>query len=357
MDTPPVRYVTTKDSFNIAYTVCGEGRPFVFMPLPFNHVQLFWNTTGIQRSLYECLAARFKLVCYDGRGQGFSSRGLGEGFRAEDLKVDLEAVVHELQLGRFVLMAQDAFGRAAVAYAAQHPERVFALILWEASTGPGEYDTTAHQLDEVARGNWDLFVETAARVGWVLEEPAVARRFVRESITQSDWLRRAHAWRSQDVAALFRKVRVPTLVIASSPSAYVFSAAETSRYIASRIPGARLAVFDEPGASLYPRGQETPAGVRAIEDFLEDLPPTEDALAPPTRVGAPPDGLTRREVEVLRHIAEGCSNKQIADELVLSIRTVERHINHVYAKIGAHTKAQATAYALREGLASGPGRT
>lgn len=63
-----------------------------------------------------------------------------------------------------------------------------------------------------------------------------------------------------------------------------------------------------------------------------------------------PDGLSVREVEVLRLIARGQSNKQIAEELVLSIRTVERHIANVYAKIGASTKAQATAYAFGHSL-------
>jgi DNA-binding NarL/FixJ family response regulator len=52
---------------------------------------------------------------------------------------------------------------------------------------------------------------------------------------------------------------------------------------------------------------------------------------------------------VLRLIAAGKSNQQIADALVLSLRTVERHITNLYAKIGAHGKADATAYALRHG--------
>jgi DNA-binding CsgD family transcriptional regulator len=63
-----------------------------------------------------------------------------------------------------------------------------------------------------------------------------------------------------------------------------------------------------------------------------------------------PDGLTGREVEVLRSIAAGASNRDIAETLVVSIRTVERHITHIYAKIGARGKADATAYALRHEL-------
>jgi len=63
-----------------------------------------------------------------------------------------------------------------------------------------------------------------------------------------------------------------------------------------------------------------------------------------------PDGLTHRDVEVLRLIAQGQSNREIAGELVLSVRTVGRHITNIYAKIGARGKADATAYALRHSL-------
>lgn len=60
-----------------------------------------------------------------------------------------------------------------------------------------------------------------------------------------------------------------------------------------------------------------------------------------------PDGLTPRELEVLRAVASGHSNKEIASELFLSVHTVERHIANVYRKIGAHNRAQAAAYATR----------
>jgi DNA-binding NarL/FixJ family response regulator len=59
-----------------------------------------------------------------------------------------------------------------------------------------------------------------------------------------------------------------------------------------------------------------------------------------------PDGLTPREAEVLRLIAAGRTNKEIASELVVSVATVQRHIANVYAKINARGRADATAYAL-----------
>ena len=63
-----------------------------------------------------------------------------------------------------------------------------------------------------------------------------------------------------------------------------------------------------------------------------------------------PDGLTRREVEVLGLIAAGNSNREIGDELFISVRTVERHINNIYRKIDARGRAAAVAYALRHDM-------
>jgi DNA-binding CsgD family transcriptional regulator len=64
-----------------------------------------------------------------------------------------------------------------------------------------------------------------------------------------------------------------------------------------------------------------------------------------------PGGLTRREVDVLRLIAAGNTNKEIAASLYLSVPTVQRHAANIYSKIGTRNRAEATAYALRHGLA------
>jgi DNA-binding NarL/FixJ family response regulator len=64
----------------------------------------------------------------------------------------------------------------------------------------------------------------------------------------------------------------------------------------------------------------------------------------------PPGGLTAREAEVLRLLAGGRSNRAIAAALGLSVRTAERHVANVYAKLGAHSRAAAAAYAVRHGL-------
>jgi DNA-binding CsgD family transcriptional regulator/tetratricopeptide (TPR) repeat protein len=63
------------------------------------------------------------------------------------------------------------------------------------------------------------------------------------------------------------------------------------------------------------------------------------------------DGLTRRELDVVRAIAAGMSNREIADALSISVRTVNRHIENLYRKIDARSKVDATAWALRHDLA------
>lgn len=75
------------------------------------------------------------------------------------------------------------------------------------------------------------------------------------------------------------------------------------------------------------------------------LPGRGDDPAP-----APPDGLTAREVEVLRLVASGTTNRAVARQLHLSDRTVARHLSNIFAKTGLRSRAAATAYAFRNGL-------
>jgi DNA-binding CsgD family transcriptional regulator len=64
-----------------------------------------------------------------------------------------------------------------------------------------------------------------------------------------------------------------------------------------------------------------------------------------------PAGLTPREVEVLRLVAAGQSNRAIAEELSLSAKTIENHLTNAYSKLGVDNRAAATAFAVRHGLA------
>jgi len=92
------------------------------------------------------------------------------------------------------------------------------------------------------------------------------------------------------------------------------------------------------------RGFEDPVRVyEVLWDKGEVQPQRRAALAYP-------GGLTKREVEVLRLIASGRSNQEIADELVISLNTVIRHVSNIFAKTGVANRAEAATYASRHGL-------
>jgi DNA-binding NarL/FixJ family response regulator len=104
------------------------------------------------------------------------------------------------------------------------------------------------------------------------------------------------------------------------------------------------------------------AGAEQIRAAVEAVARGEAALDPAIQhhvlaaVSTPqpaesPDDLTPREVEVLGLIAEGLTNTEIAERLVVSAATVKSHVNHIFAKIGARDRAQAVVYAYANGLA------
>jgi DNA-binding NarL/FixJ family response regulator len=104
------------------------------------------------------------------------------------------------------------------------------------------------------------------------------------------------------------------------------------------------------------------AGAEEIKSAVEAVARGEAALDPAIQhhvlnaVSAPaplpetPDDLTPREVEVLQLIAEGLTNAEIAERLVVSAATVKSHVNHIFAKIGARDRAQAVVYAYANGI-------
>ncbi len=75
-------------------------------------------------------------------------------------------------------------------------------------------------------------------------------------------------------------------------------------------------------------------------------------LASPSGQGPNTDSLTEREIEVLRLVAQGQSNREIADGLTISEATVRTHVSNILSKLNLCSRTQAALYALREGLAS-----
>jgi len=73
-------------------------------------------------------------------------------------------------------------------------------------------------------------------------------------------------------------------------------------------------------------------------------------LRQPKRQAAVHEELTEREMEVLRLIAQGKSNQEIADELFIGVKTVKFHVTNLLAKLGLEDRTQAAIYALKNGL-------
>ncbi len=84
------------------------------------------------------------------------------------------------------------------------------------------------------------------------------------------------------------------------------------------------------------------------------LSPPSPPLSPRRALNQQYGGLTAREREVARLIAQGKSNRAIADELVVGISTVEAHITHIFTKLGFSSRAQIAVWAVEKGLAKAP---
>lgn len=141
---------------------------------------------------------------------------------------------------------------------------------------------------------------------------------------------------------------------------------ETTRRIMERAPATRVialtASFDEArmmgvlraGAVGYVRKDAEPevllAAVRAVARGKTYIDPSVSRLI--LQATVPPADLTLREIEVLRQVALGCSNKEIANALSISDETVKSHIANLYSKLQVENRAQATVQALKRGMIS-----
>jgi DNA-binding NarL/FixJ family response regulator len=153
----------------------------------------------------------------------------------------------------------------------------------------------------------------------------------------------------EDLLPVLPQVTAETLVLHSEENSYASEA--SARTVAASIPNACFRTF-EGGLP-----QHIFQLIDAIKDFIPASPaPTERTPAPaapaPVLEAAP---LTDRELEILVLVARGLSNREMADRLVLSPRTIERHLENLYRKTGSRNRAEATAYAFTRGLVEQPG--
>lgn len=109
------------------------------------------------------------------------------------------------------------------------------------------------------------------------------------------------------------------------------------------IPNARLQLLDGADGGWDCRDGGPPPAVVAIEQFLDSLAlGKDDALRAPSQADG---GLSHREAEVLGLIATGMSNQQIADDLVISVNTVAKHVANILNKTGTANRTEAASFA------------
>jgi DNA-binding CsgD family transcriptional regulator len=143
-----------------------------------------------------------------------------------------------------------------------------------------------------------------------------------------------------DISELAAELGTPTLVIHRRHDRAVRLAA--GEQLAALVPNAELVVLD--GDAHLPWHGDTQAVLEAVAPFLGiSAPPAREA---PADVGE----LSVRERDVLRLVAEGLSDADIARELVLSPHTAHRHVANILRKLSLHSRAAAAAHAARAGI-------
>jgi HD-GYP domain-containing protein (c-di-GMP phosphodiesterase class II) len=214
----------------------------------------------------------------------------------------------------------------------------------------------ADAVDELRRAAWLHDLGRVAVSGAVWGKPA--------PLTGGEWEQvRLHSYQSERLLS-----RVPALGALAGTAAADHERLDGSGYhrglTGAQLPAAArvLAVADAWCAMGEPRAHRDALEPAAAADVLRDLARTGklageavDAVLAcvgehEQPVAQPPAGLTPREVEVLRLLARGCTNKQAGEQLHISPKTVGRHVESIYSKIGASTRAAAALFAVEHDL-------
>ena len=350
---PDLSFATSADGVSIAWTSLGSGPTLVHLPgVPFSNIEAEWRSPILRRA-FTALGERLCFIQFDGRGTGRSQRDMTD-LSLEAYLGDIDAIVDAARVDAVVLLGFYASAPHAIAWAARNPERIRGLILFGGATGHGVtmQAPAMRALLSLIERDWDTFVEsmTHAWLGWPEgDEGRLAADVFRTSTTPAIARATLEAAAELDVTADTAQVRCPALVLHRADARVI--PLEVSAELARELPGGRLAVIPGSSAGLFFEAADLV--VDRIIGFVRDplAEPVAAAEVKPARPTRGSGGLSPRETEVLRLLAGGDSNGQIAAQLGLSINTVERHVVNLYRKIDARGRAEATAWAIRNGVA------
>jgi len=122
-------------------------------------------------------------------------------------------------------------------------------------------------------------------------------------------------------------------------------------FLAQGLDAARRALDERTYAQAWAEGQAMSLENAIAEALAVDIAPVTAATTPDDHAKSTVFGnLTQTELQVLRQLVRGSTTKEIAADLVVATSTVDRHITHIYNKLGARNRAEATAMALKSGL-------
>ena len=355
-----VRFCRAADGTRIAWARHGSGPPLVIATCWLSHLQYDWQSP-VWRHFLADLGRVATVIRYDERGHGLSDWEVTDHRLAARVG-DLEAVVADAGLDRFALMAMAQGGPVAITYAVRHPERVSRLLFY------GSYACAMRNPTPEDLELSDAF-EKLIKVGWARPDSVFRRVFTSLMIPaaseeQMRWLdelqrvaisaENAYLARQErnktDAGDLLPQLDLPALVLHSRGDR--MNGFEEGRHLAMHIRGARLVPLESENHIVL--GDEP-----AWQVFMAEV---SDFLAPDRTANRSPDAaghtlpevasvLTSRELDVLRRAAQGHDNERLAEELFLSVRTVERHLSNIYAKLevrGGSARAAAVARLLSE---------
>lgn len=330
----------------VAYEVRGGGPPLVAPAWWVSHLELDWQSASFRR-FWEGVADGYTLIRYDRLGVGMSDRTL----RDADLTIDeevatLRALLDELDLDRVSLVGGSCGSCTAIAFAAAYPERVERLVLYGSypdgaeKTAPGVGDA----IIAAVRAHWGLGSRLLGDIFLGGADPSERERFARlqrEAATAETAAALLGLVYRLDVRAQLPVVRAPALVVHRRDDRAV--PFRLGREVAAAIPGATFIPLQ--GSAHFPWDGDVDSVVRACREALGPVQSSQHHASEPE-----PVLLSPREREILACVALGLSDREIAEQLVLSSHTVHRHVANIRRKLGRTSRTAAVAEAARLGL-------